>query len=200
MIKALDLAYRKWTGYLAAKLKAQQLYSDDTVTARYIRKREEGATTSNTKKILNTKRLSRRIAMVLSSPRHSSMCRTIPQESDIFCIDDFPGLNDDMIEFTRLSDMWTGFSYVVKDEREIRPPHPQLKRYSYEPYRVAVAHNPFLHMYEHTVLYQVLLICGFIAYRGRAPVTVLQFLSGRKYESSMRVAIMTRMGYSTKSS
>lgn len=175
MMNALDLAYQKGTNYLAAKLKAERLYGGETVTARYMRKREEDAATNNTIKILNADRLSRRIAMVLTSPRHieqiegmlvdkgyvqtlfeayspelhesdfmqylgedvhygmlnvnlkkvfedfpipdailemrNSMLTirlwdvTIPEESDIFCIDDFPGLNDDTIEFTRLSDM-----------------------------------------------------------------------------------------------
>ncbi|WP_393964386.1 hypothetical protein [Exiguobacterium sp. S22-S28] len=31
----------------------------------------------------------------------------------------------------------------LRGEREIRPPHSRLKRYPYEPYSVAVKHNPF---------------------------------------------------------
>jgi len=73
-----------------------------------------------------------------------------------------------------------------RSERQIRPPHPRYKKYEYEPYSVAVRQNPFLQTDERTALYQVLLTCGFIAYNGRVPVTLLQFLSRRKCEFSMR--------------
>ena len=175
MMNALDLAFRKGTDYLTAKLKAEQLYGDDTVTARYMRKREEEERNNNTIKILNANRLFTRISMVLTSPQHIEQIEnilidngyvqiifetytrdnhesgfvqflqenvhygllneklktvfmefsipdailemknsmliirlwdvTIPQQSDIFCFDDFPGLNDDPIKFTRLSDL-----------------------------------------------------------------------------------------------
>lgn len=73
-----------------------------------------------------------------------------------------------------------------RGERQIRPPHSRYKRYEYEPYSIAVLQNPFLHTDERTALYQVLLTCGFIAYKGRVPVTLLQFLSRHKCEFSMR--------------
>lgn len=175
MMNALDLAFRKGTDYLTAKLKAEQLYGENTVTARYMRKREEEERDNNTIKILNADRLFTRISMVLSSPQHIEQIEnilidngyvqiifeaytrdnhesdfvqflgenvhygllneqlktvfmefsipdailemknsmlvirlwdvTIPQQSDIFCFDDFPGLNDEPIKFTRLSDL-----------------------------------------------------------------------------------------------
>ncbi|WP_393964385.1 hypothetical protein [Exiguobacterium sp. S22-S28] len=55
MINALDLAYRKGMDYLAAKLKAERLYGDETVTACYMRKRKEEEANNNTKKIFERK-------------------------------------------------------------------------------------------------------------------------------------------------
>lgn len=71
--------------------------------------------------------------------------------------------------------------------REIRMPQPTYRTFIYdEPYSVVKKGNAFLHTDERGVLTQVLMTCGFVAYRGSVPLSFLQRLTRNGFELAMR--------------
>lgn len=75
----------------------------------------------------------------------------------------------------------------TRGEREIRIPQPTYRTFIYdEPYSVVKNGNAFLHTDERGALNQVLMSCGFVAYRGSVPLSFLQRLTRNGFELAMR--------------
>lgn len=67
--------------------------------------------------------------------------------------------------------------------REIRMPQPTYRMFIYnEPYSVVKKGDAFLYTDERGALTQVLMTCGFVAYRGSVPLSFLQRLTRNGFE------------------